>query len=118
MSRETPAPKGLRPGLLLFLLFLLPVIAQATPIVSFGTDLEIAPKSTAKSTTKKARKTAVMKSEASVARSAIIDPSLCEFSNTCVPTLKVPEPQSVVLLGSSFLLLAGLLRRRFNLVRL
>jgi hypothetical protein len=36
----------------------------------------------------------------------------CVWSSDCSPTFKVPEPQSLVLVGSGFLSMAGLIRRR------
>lgn len=36
----------------------------------------------------------------------------CVFSSNCSTTIKVPEPQSLVLVGSGLLSLAGLIRRR------
>jgi hypothetical protein len=37
----------------------------------------------------------------------------CVFNNSCYSTIKVPEPQSLVLVGSGLLSIAGLIRRRF-----
>lgn len=36
----------------------------------------------------------------------------CVFSRNCSSTVKVPEPQSLVLLGSGLLSMAGLIRRK------
>ena len=36
----------------------------------------------------------------------------CVFSSNCSSTIKVPEPQSLVLVGSGLLSMAGLIRRR------
>jgi hypothetical protein len=36
----------------------------------------------------------------------------CVFSSNCSSTIKVPEPQSLVLVGSGLLSMAGLVRRR------
>lgn len=38
--------------------------------------------------------------------------SVCIFSSDCYTTVEVPEPQSLVLVGSGLLSMAGLIRRR------
>jgi hypothetical protein len=42
-----------------------------------------------------------------------VSPSTCTLSGDCRATTKVPEPQSLMLVGSGLLSLAGFLRRRF-----
>lgn len=38
--------------------------------------------------------------------------SVCIFSSDCYTTVEVPEPQSLALVGSGLLSMAGLIRRR------
>jgi hypothetical protein len=42
----------------------------------------------------------------------MVQPEMCLFSSNCGSTTKVPEPQSLVLMGSGLLSMAAMIRRR------
>jgi hypothetical protein len=46
-----------------------------------------------------------------------LDARICEFSGTCYATIQVPEPQSLIMVGSGLLTMAGLVRRKLRLDR-
>lgn len=109
-----------RTSLLLLALLAMAGIAQATPIVNFGADLEVAPKPIAATVVKTATRDAASAApaadpttEVDANSASVTGPSLCALSGTCTKTVKVPEPQSLVLVGSGLLSMAGVLRRKF-----
>jgi hypothetical protein len=90
-------------------------IAQATPITNFGPDLEMTSQKIAghaQRLTAAAVPAVAIKLEEKATNSGTTGPSLCELSNTCRTTLKVPEPQSLVMFGTGLLSMAGMIRRK------
>jgi len=96
-------------------------ILHATPITSIGKSelrdaQQLAGQGIAPATTiaaveplaADAAQSAVLKAEASVQPAA----ATCLFSSDCYTAVQVPEPQSLVLVGSGLLSMAGLIRRR------
>lgn len=100
-------------SVLLLALLGLATIAQATPITNFGPDLEMKQiVGHAQKLTTAVVPAAAIKIEEQVKSASTTGPSLCELTSTCRTTLKVPEPQSLVLLGSGLLSMAGMIRRK------
>lgn len=90
-------------------------IAQATPITNFGPDLEMPSQQISghsRNTATAVVPAATIKVEKQVKTSSTTGLSLCELTSSCRTTLKVPEPQSLVLLGSGLLSMAGMIRRK------
>lgn len=108
--RSSGVRKG---GLMVLMLLVLAAIAQATPIVDFGSDLEVSSKATAQAAKVAPQGTvAAQKSGTETQNASVTGPSLCELTGTCRTTMTVPEPQSLVLVGSGLLSMAGILRRK------
>jgi len=98
-------------------------IAHATPISGLedknpGNSPVLASAATtqddARATTNLAAGDAVLMSHRDLSVDDPTEPSsdTCGFSSNCYSKMKVPEPQSLVLVGSGLLSMAGLIRRR------
>jgi hypothetical protein len=105
---------------LLFAVLLLGGVVYATPIVSFNdvafqnpNDFRgraIAQKSQGKSAV--AAKSGMVSGTRFEVVNASVLSDACLFTNDCNASVRVPEPQSLMLVGSGLLAMAGLVRRR------
>ena len=105
------------PAVLLAFLLMAGVV-HATPIVSLSDqDFPSPAQLTSPTNPKPAAKTAEGSSTTAASGSgyeAASEPAVdsCTFTSSCYTTMKVPEPQSLVLVGSGLLSMAAMVRRR------
>jgi len=92
-------------------------VVYATPIVSFN-DAELQQTKPAASSQAPAATAVALETSASAlgkfseAVSSRTIPDECLFTSGCSSTMKVPEPQSLVMVGSGLLGMAGVIRRK------
>jgi len=72
------------------------------------------PQNSAKAATTLASGNSVLLSHLDLSTEGLADPAAenCAFNSNCYQRLKVPEPQSLFLVGSGLLSMAGIIRRR------
>jgi len=96
---------------LLALVMLMPAgAAQATPILV--TDLDMSKGTGGNKALKVATHNKALSATTETSNTALSALRACEITDTCSPTMPVPEPQSLVMMGTGLLTMAGMIRRK------